>query len=442
MLKKIFLEPVEKIIFLAAVCLTAFTIFIAIYISSDILVVISVLLTVLVMVMQRIIMSESWYFRKADIHELIVKKSDWWSRGVKALTFRLLSDKRNKYYWLSYLKIKDVPVVVATDPDAVGNMDSVPDEFMLVSGHSSAVSKKDLRVHIGSSQCMQPYFMNVIHFRSSNFYFQLELNNSVSTKVVDRNDIVLEIKKSSPFMSYEIFNEALFLQSASKPNVKMIEIDLSSMLTCFSCEDMRIQNLKDLLSFIWKIRRITMGKPVGIKLTKYSRGCLSNLCNEINKSLTIPDFITLSEEFYRSFLSHPANEGKQRDDFFANVNKVLRMHKLDEEVKVIAEGTIASGFDLYKSFALGISAWFQTSGLYSRLMNAKYITSDKYIAREELLNSCFEFMKLGGYTETWQIEPYSLYKRDIKGKHESLHNLYFQTAGGFSSASIKHFNLN
>lgn len=442
MFKKIFLEPVEKIVFLAAVCLTAFTIFIAVYIASDILVVISVLLTVFVLVMQRIIMSESWYFRKADIHELIVKKSDWWSRSIKAFAFRLLSDKRNKYYWLSYLKVKNVPVVVATDPSAIKSMDSTPDEFMIVSGDSSDVSKRDLRVHIGSSQCMQPYFMNVIHFRNSSFYFQLELNNAVSTQVIDRNDIVLEIKRGCPFMLDESFNEDLFLQTALKPGVKMIEIDLSSMMAGFSSEDIRIDSLKDLLSFIWKIRRITMGKPVGIKLTKYNRGCLSDLCSAINKSITIPDFITLSEEFYKSFQFHPSNEGKKKDEFFANVSKVLRMHKLDEEVKVIAEGTIESGFDLYKSFALGVSAWFLTSGFYTRSMNDKYILSDKYIAREELLNSCFEFMKLGGYNETWQIEPYFLYKKDVKGKHESLHDLYFQTAGGFSSASIKHFNLN
>ncbi|WP_028981378.1 hypothetical protein [Sporocytophaga myxococcoides] len=442
MFKKIFLEPVEKIIFLAAICFTAITIFIAIYIASDILVVISVLLTVLLLMMQRMIMSGSWYFRKAEIHELIVKKSDWWSGRIKALAFRLLSDKRNKYYWLSYLKIKDVPVIVATDPSVIGSMDSMPNEFMIVSGDSSDVSKGDLKVHIGSSQCMQPYFMNVIHFRNSNFYFQLEYKSGGSTQSLDRNDIVLEIKRGSPFMLNETFNEILFLQSVSKPNVKMIEIDLSSMMAAFSSDDTRIDNLKDLLNFIWKIRRITMGKPVGVKLTKYNRGCLSDLCSAINKSLTIPDFITLSEEFYKSFLCHPANEGKKQDDFFANVSKVLRMHKLDEEVKIIAEGTIKSGFDLYKSFALGVSAWFLASGFYTRSMNDKYILSDKYIAREELLNSCFEFMKLGGYVETWQIEPYFLYKKDIKGKHESLHDLYFQTAGGFSSASIKHFNLN
>lgn len=438
MLKKIFLEPVEKIVLLAAVCLTAITIFIAVYIASDILVVISVLLTVFVLMMHRGITSESWYVRKAILHEKIVKKSDWLSCWIKALAFRLLSDKRNKYYWLSYLEIKDVPVIVAADPAAIGSKHSVPDEFMVVTGDSSDVSKVELKVHIGSSQCMQPYFMNVIHFRNSNFHFQLEVNNAVSTQVLDRNDIVLEIKSGGPFMLNETFNEALFLQTALKPNVRMIEIDLSSMMAGFSNKDIRIDCLKDLLSFIWQIRRITMGKPVGIKLTKYSRGCLSDLCSAINKSITIPDFITLSEEFYKSFQSHPSNEGKQKDYFFANASKVLRMHKLDEEVKIIAEGKIESGFHLYKSFALGISAWFLTSGFYTRSINDKYILSDKYIAREELLNSCFEFMKLGGFTETWQIEPYFLYKKDSKGKHESLHDLYFQGTGGFSSASIKH----
>ncbi len=442
MLKKIFLEPVEKIIFLAAILLTAITIFIAIYIGSDILVIISVLLTVSVLVLQRVISSESWYFRKAAIHEKIVKNSDWLSYSIKALAFRLLSDKRNKYYWLSCLKIRNVSVIAASDPSAIKSSDYMPDEFMIVAGHRPEMPKGDLRVHIGSTQCMQPYFMNVIHFRNSSVYFQLEGNSDDSHHTFDKNDIVLEIKSNGPFMLNERFNEKLFLQTALKPGVKMIEIDLSLMTSGFFNEGIRIDCIRDLLSFVWKVRRITMGKPVGIKLTKYNRGCLSDLCSEINKSITIPDFITLSAEFYKSFQTHPANEGKDQDDFYVSASKILRMHKLDEEVKIIAEGTIESGFDLYKSFALGISAWFLNSGVYFKSMNAKYILSDKYEAREELLNSCFEFMKLGGYTETWQVEPYSIYKKDIKGKYNSLYDLYFQKAVGVSSASIKHFNLN
>ncbi|GAL83925.1 hypothetical protein MYP_1153 [Sporocytophaga myxococcoides] len=442
MIKKIFLEPVEKIIFLAAIFLTAITIFIAIYIASDVLIIISVLLTVSVLVLQRVISSESWYFRKAVIHEKIVRNSDWLSHSIKALAFRLLSDKRNKYYWLSCLKIRNVSVIAASDPSAIKNSDYMPDEFMIVAGHRPEMPKGDLRVHIGSSQCMQPYFMNVIHFRNSSFYFQLEANNHDSHHTFDKNDIVLEIKSNGPFMLNERFNEKLFLQNAMKPGVKMIEIDLSLMITGFFNEGNRVDCIRDLLSFVWKIRRITMGKPVGIKLSKYNRGCLSDLCSEINKSITIPDFITLSAEFYKSFQVHPANEGKDQDDFYVSASKILRMHKLDEEVKIIAEGTVESGFDLYKSFALGISAWFLNSGVYFKPMNAKHVISDKYEVREELLNGCFEFMKLGGYTETWQVEPYSIYKKDIRGKYSSLYDLYFQKAGGLSFASIKHFNLN
>lgn len=442
MLKKIFLEPVEKIVFLVSICLTAVTILVAIFTANDILVVVSVLLTVSVLVLQRTISSEGWYFRKAAIHEKIVKNSDWLSHRIKALAFRLLSDKRNKYYWLSCIKIRNASVIAASDPSAIKSSDYMPEEFMIVAGHRPEMPKGDLRVHIGSSQCMQPYFMNVIHFRNSSFYFQLEGNNNDSPHLFDKNDIVLEIKSNGPFILNERFNEKLFLQTALRPSVKMIEMDLSLILTGFFSEGVRIDSIRELLSFVWKVRRITMGKPVGIKLTKYNRGCLSDLCSEINKSITIPDFITLSEEFYESYQVHPANGGKDQDEFYVSASKILRMHKLDEEVKIIAEGTVESGFDLYKSFALGISGWFLNSGVYIKPMNAKYILSDKYEAREELLNSCFEFMKLGGYTETWQVEPYSIYKKDIKGKYNSLYDIYFQKAGGVSFASIKHFNLN
>jgi|GEM_PF-3694422 len=442
MLKKLFLEPVEKIVLLAVTCLTVLTIFISIYFSNELLIVISVLLTVFLLAFQKTIMSESWYFMKADLHEKVVIKADQWSRSVKALTFRLLSDKRNKYYWLSYFKLNSVPVIAASDPSSIRSRDYIPDEFMIVSGQASGFEKSDFKIHVGSSQCMQPFIMDVLHFKHpySSFIAGKEFD-AASVSEQAGKDIVLEINKSCPFMTGRSFDEKLFLEVAMKPEVRMIEVDFSSM-TGWLGEEMRIEGITDLLSFIWTIRRITVGKPVGIKLTKYNRGCLSSLCSTINKSLIIPDFITLSEAFYTSFQAHPANEGKCKDDFFANASMVLRMHKLDEEVKLIAEGPVKSGYELYKSFALGISAWFLNSKTRSVALKTQRFFSEVPATSEELLKSCFEFMKLGGYTETWQIEPYSIYKKDAKGRYGSLNDLYFQKTGGFSSALIKHYNLN
>ena len=183
------------------------------------------------------------------------------------------------------------------------------------------------------------------------------------------------------------FDESIFEKNATRPQVKMIEIklsqgakpghggilpaakntiEISSIRNTTPGTDVMsppyhtaFSNDTEMVQFIQKLRTLSVGKPIGIKL------CLGDI-NEFHKLVfkmkdmdCYPDFITLdggeggtgaAPLVFTNYVGTPLI------DALIQVNKVLVSHGLRKDIKVIASGKATTSFDIIKLLSLGADA--------------------------------------------------------------------------------------
>ncbi len=181
-----------------------------------------------------------------------------------------------------------------------------------------------------------------------------------------------------------LFSDEIFQNQALADNVKMIEIKLSQgakpghggilpakKATLEIAKIRNIEPFKDVLSppyhtafdspigllhFIKKCRELSGGKPVGIKMCVGHKSEFISICKAMVDSGIKPDFISIDGgeggtgaaplEFSNS-VGTPQREG------LSFVYNALVGYDLKKEITLITSGKIASGFDIFKSIALG-----------------------------------------------------------------------------------------
>lgn len=112
----------------------------------------------------------------------------------------------------------------------------------------------------------------------------------------------------------------------------------------------------ELIGFVKKLRELSGGKPVGIKLCIGRKSEFFAICKAMSETGVYVDFITVdggeggtgaSPQEFSNAVGMPLREG------VAFVYDVLTGFNLKKHIKIIASGKIASGFDLVKNIALG-----------------------------------------------------------------------------------------
>lgn len=121
-----------------------------------------------------------------------------------------------------------------------------------------------------------------------------------------------------------------------------------------------------LLNFIEKLRELSGGKPVGIKMCFGIREEFEALCVAMKNSGILPDFITIDGgeggtgaaplEFSNSI-------GTALRDGLVNTVDILKEHGLREHLVVLASGKIMTGFDIIRAIALGADACYCARGM-------------------------------------------------------------------------------
>jgi len=111
-----------------------------------------------------------------------------------------------------------------------------------------------------------------------------------------------------------------------------------------------------LLRFVVRLRELCGGKPVGFKLCIGKRSEFMGICKAMLKTGITPDFITVdgaeggtgaAPVEFTDRLGTPINEA------LVFVHSCLRGIGLRDQVRVIASGKVASGFDMVTKLALG-----------------------------------------------------------------------------------------
>lgn len=275
--------------------------------------------------------------------------------------------------------------------------------------HSSfptRVSEEEFRVRIGGDHCSQPYFASLLNIsamsygslgkaavralgkgaKAGGFYHNTGEGGLSPYHLESGADICWQLGTAyfSARDEKGNFDPIAFAENAKHPQVKMIEIKISqgakpghggvlpgSKVTEEIAKIRRVtpgktvfsppghtayKNPLEMCYFIQKVRELSGGKPVGIKLCIGKRDDFINMCEAMVKTGLLPDFITVdggeggtgAAPFdFINYVGSPLNEG------LLFVDRTLKDFKIRNKIKVIASGKVFTGFDMFEKLALG-----------------------------------------------------------------------------------------
>lgn len=284
-------------------------------------------------------------------------------------------------------------------------------EYLSHSIYPTHVDHLSLRVTIGSDLCTRPYSASIFNISAMSYgslskNAVLALNGGAKDGNFAHNtgegglspyhlqpggDIIWQIG-TGYFGCRDLngnFDPELFAKNAKKDSVKMIELKISQgakpghggILPAkkVSHEISLIRNVpmgKDVLSppghsafsdsdsmmrFIQKLRELSQGKPIGIKLCIGYHHEFSDLITSMKKLNLYPDYIVVdgaeggTGAAPLEFTNYMGTPGK--DALIFVVDK-LKEAGLKEKIKVLATGKITTAFDIIKLLSLGADATY------------------------------------------------------------------------------------
>ncbi|MCB9062175.1 MAG: FMN-binding glutamate synthase family protein [Halobacteriovoraceae bacterium] len=190
------------------------------------------------------------------------------------------------------------------------------------------------------------------------------------------------------------FDEVLFKEKATLPQVKMIEIKLSQgakpghggilpkeKITDEIAQIRGVGKDKDIISppghssfntplemmsFIAKLRELCGGKPIGIKLCLGKKREFLSICKAMKESGTAPDYIVIDGSEGGTgaapleFSNHVGTPGIDGLVFAHNCLTGLGLRK---NIKLISSGKILTSFDIIKRLSLGADLVYSARGM-------------------------------------------------------------------------------
>ena len=278
-------------------------------------------------------------------------------------------------------------------------------EFIVHSLYPAAVPHESPRVIIGGSECTQPYSAALYNISAMSFgslsknavmamnngakkghFFHNTGEGGVSPYHLQGGDLCWQIGTGYFGCRNEdgTFSEANFIESATKPEVKLIEVKLSQgakpghggvlpgvkntpeiaairgikpHTTVLSPPGHSAFNSpKGLLEFVQRLRKISGGKPTGFKLCVGNAEEFEAICQAMVETNIFPDFISVDGAeggTGAAPLEFANHVGLPLDVGLVLVDELLKKYGVREHIKINAAGKIFSGFGIIKALALG-----------------------------------------------------------------------------------------
>lgn len=289
------------------------------------------------------------------------------------------------------------------------NVQQVGHEWINHSMAPSHIHDHDFRVTIGGSNCSQPYESSLLNIsgmsfgalsataieslnrgaRHGNFAHTTGEGSISEYHEIHGGDLIWQIGSGYFGCRDDVgnFDEKKFAQVASKGNVRMIEIKLSqgakpghggilpaSKVTpsiakardvpvgveCVSPASHSVFSTPlGLMAFITRLRELSGGKPVGIKLCVGHPWEFFAIAKAMKETDSWPDFITVDGSEggtgaapveFADHIGAPLREGLML------VHNTLMGLGLRDKVRIIASGKLVSAFDIARVLALGADA--------------------------------------------------------------------------------------
>ena len=277
-------------------------------------------------------------------------------------------------------------------------------------GYANHAEEIDLSISIGNEQCRQPYLTSVFNIEPMiNIQDEKSIFHLLKEKKIDYPEIPnqdgLCIYSFGDGLVWQItpdyagccsknghFDNETFKKNAGSYEIKMIELILPSSHkfkcrfdSAFDINETLVakkshlvfqepgystfKEAEGMIHFLDNLRKLSGGKPIGIRLCIKDKKEFFQICYAIRKTQFIPDFIVVEASVtkqpvanlkQKSFTPMPLYEALQF------VSATLRMYSLENEIKIIAAGEIIFGFDILKILALGADSVYSEVGNYNK----------------------------------------------------------------------------
>ncbi len=360
------------------------------------------------------------------------------------------------------------------------------------------VDPKSLRVVIGGSECKKPYSASILNVSAMSFGALsknaiMALNQGAKMGNFAHNtgeggfskyhqmggDIIWQIGTGYFGCRTEDggFNPNQFAETSQSEQIKMIEIKLSqgakpghggilpaAKITKEISELRGVPMGEDvnsppahrefdtpvgLLEFVRKLRDLSGGKPVGIKLCVGKRREFLAICKAMHETGIMPDFISVDGAeggTGAAPLEFSNHIGTPLVPALIFVHNALVGYSLRDKIKVISSGKIASGFGIVKQICIGADLCSSARammmalgciqalrcntnlcpvGVTTQIPNlvAGLVVSDKKVRvaayHEETVESVSDLIGAMGISHTDDLKPWHLMKR--VGPNETKH---------------------
>lgn len=275
---------------------------------------------------------------------------------------------------------------------------------------------EDLRVRIGGPYCEKPYDASILNISAMSYGSLsknaiMALNQGAKLGGFAHNtgeggyspyhqspggDIIWQIG-TGYFGARKAdggFDDEKFREKATRDQVKMIEIKLSQgakpghggiLPAAKNTPEIALirgviphtdvmspsahrefHNPHELLDFIERLRKLSGGKPIGIKMCVGNLGEVDDLIGVMASQERYPDFITVDGAEggtgaapleFTNRVGMPLTEG------LVHICNRLSEFRLNKKIKVIAAGKIFTAFDVIRALAIGADACYSARGM-------------------------------------------------------------------------------
>lgn len=334
--------------------------------------------------------------------EVLIQQS-WEGRPFTRLQMRLVKKRATD-------ELKNEPFGTEMDYAASGH------DWLKHSAYPSREIEEDLRVTIGGPGCTRPYSASLLNIAAMSF-------GSISSHAVralgggaklggfalntgeggltDHHtdtgaDIIWQIGTAYFGCRDDEgnFDPRAFEERAKHPLVKIVEVKISqgakpgfgailpaSKNTPEVARYRQIEPDKEvrspphhaefsdasgLLVFVQRLRDLSGGKPVGIKLCLGQREEFVELCRTLRETGTTPDFITIAGGeggTGAASLDSIHHVGAPGEESLVFAHDTLVEHELKDDIKLFYANKVVSGFDLARALALGADACYSARGM-------------------------------------------------------------------------------
>ena len=322
----------------------------------------------------------------------------------------LSREYRNIVYQRAKLQLDTLPFGTQRDVYRVGY------EWINHSMYPTQIDAEDLRVLIGGPGCAQKYSSSIFNVSAMSYGSLsksaiLALNGGAKLGKFFHNtgegSISPYHKKPGGDLVWQIgtgyfgcrdkngnFDTELFSKKASDSQVKMVELKISQgakpahggILPAekITEEIAEIRNIKmgvtvispskhsafknnlELLEFIKKLRDLSGGKPVGIKVCVGQKKEFLDLCKTMIEVKTYPDFISVDGTeggTGAAPLEFSNCVGTPLDEGLVFVHDTLLGYGIRDHIKIICSGKIITAFQMFNKLALGADVLTSARGM-------------------------------------------------------------------------------